>query len=110
MLLLLPVFFNAQNEQPITTEETQADSILNGAPKIFIDCFFCDVEYMKQNMPFFNYVRDRKFADLHVIGLRQKTGSGGWEESFEYIGQKRFDQMRPLLVPITLRMKNEKQK
>ena len=100
MLLLLPVFFNAQNEQPITTEETQADSILNGAPKIFIDCFFCDVEYMKQNMPFFNYVRDRKFADLHVIGLRQKTGSGGWEESFEYIGQKRFDQMTDTLSTV----------
>lgn len=89
VFLLLPISLFSQQE----SESQSQDSILWDAPKVFVDCFYCDVEYVKQNVPFLNYVRDRKVADVHVLGLRQSTGAGGWEESFEFIGQDRFAQM-----------------
>ncbi|MDG2332162.1 MAG: hypothetical protein P8M05_11280 [Flavobacteriales bacterium] len=100
LLLLLPTFYNAQNQQSSADYKMQSDSSQNGAPKIFIDCFFCDIKYMKQNMPYFNYVRDRKFADVHIMGFRQLTGSGGWEESFEFIGLNNFNGMIDTLITI----------
>ena len=100
LLIALSPFFTFSQNDYLNEQSTTSDSILNEAPKVFLDCFFCDVEYMKQNMPFVNYVRDRKYADVHVIGLRQRTGAGGWEESFEFIGQHRFKEMVDTLSTI----------
>ncbi len=46
--------------------------------------------YMKQEVPFINYVRDIQDADLVVLGTFQPTGSGGGEFSFFVDGRNRF--------------------
>jgi hypothetical protein len=98
LLLLLP--FQQFAQDTTSTTPDQLDSVLKDAPRVFVDCFYCDLEYIKQNVPFLNYVRDRKVADVHVLGLRQRTGAGGWEESFEFIGQLRFAHMNDTLKTI----------
>src|SRR5438552_4181387 len=35
--------------------------------RIFLDCDSCDEEYLRQNVAFVDYVRDRTVADLHVL-------------------------------------------
>ena len=46
--------------------------------------------YMKREVPFINYVRDREDADLIVLGTFQPTGSGGGEYTFFVEGNKGF--------------------
>ena len=45
--------------------------------------------YIKKEVPFINYVRDKEVADLIIIDTRQETGSGGSEITFFIEGQFR---------------------
>ena len=60
------------------------------APRIFLDCNSCDKDYVRTEIPFVNYVRDRQEAQVHVMVTRQRTGSGGREYTFTFIGRKNF--------------------
>ena len=74
----------------IKTSGQATDSLRNFAPKVFIDCNFCDEDYIRQNITFVNYVRDRKLADVHLMVTEQETGSGGSEFTLAFIGQNKF--------------------
>jgi hypothetical protein len=74
------------------------DSLRNFAPKVFIDCNFCDEDYIRQNITFVNYVRDRKLADVHLMVTEQETGSGGSEFTLTFIGQNKFSNMNDTLA------------
>jgi hypothetical protein len=62
------------------------------ALRVFIDCsgFRCDLDYVRQQVQFVSYVRDRTDAQLHVLITTQSTGSGGREFTLRFIGKKRF--------------------
>src|SRR5262245_19325328 len=45
--------------------------------KVFVDCNRCDDDYLRQNVGFIDYVRDRAVADVHVLVTTQETGGGG---------------------------------
>ena len=47
------------------------------AIKIFIDCQHCDMEYIKREIPYVNYVRDTRDAQVYILETSQETGSGG---------------------------------
>lgn len=74
----------SQNDQPLTKD---------GAPNVFIDCGYCDLNYVKEQIPVVNYVRDRKDADIHVLFTSQSTGSGGTGYTLHFIGQNKFAEM-----------------
>lgn len=57
---------------------------------LFIDCRFCDMNYIRREIPYVNYVRDVKEAQVYVLETRQSTGSGGSEYTFTFLGQKEF--------------------
>lgn len=61
------------------------------ALNLYIDCNTCDNDYIRQNISFVNFVRDRKVADVHVIITYQNTGSGGEEYQLKFIGQNVFE-------------------
>jgi len=54
--------------------------------RVFLDCQRCDFDYFRQEVPFVNYVRDRRDAQLHVLVTQQQTGAGGLEYVFHFIG------------------------
>jgi len=68
------------------------------APKVFIDCHECDIDYIRTEIPFVNYVRDRKEADVHVLITTQSTGSGGTEYTLSFIGQGPYEGTNNTLV------------
>ncbi|MFA5804281.1 MAG: hypothetical protein WC879_06525 [Melioribacteraceae bacterium] len=74
----------------ISFSQQDQSLIKEGAPNIFIDCSYCDLNYIKEQIPIVNYVRDRKEADIHILFSYQTTGSGGTETSLFYIGQRMF--------------------
>jgi len=68
------------------------------APKVYIDCDRCDQDYIRTEIPFVNYVRDRKEADVHVLITTQSTGSGGTEYTIAFIGQGAFASVGSKLI------------
>ena len=82
----------AQDEQEIIQPD------MNGAPKVFLDCGrACDRNYIRTEISFVNYVRDRKDADVHVLVTTQRTGSGGQEYTMNFIGLKDYEGMNNTL-------------
>ena len=63
------------------------DELKKTAVKVFLDCDSCDLDYIKTEITFVNYVRDRLEAQVHVLITTQATGSGGREYTVTFIGQ-----------------------
>lgn len=78
---------------PLTAQAQTAAASAAPAPpplRIFLDCYECDTEYLRQNVLFIDYMRDRTDADLHVLVTTQGTGSGGTSWTLKFIGLGRF--------------------
>jgi hypothetical protein len=73
-----------------TDKAADIEIIKKTAPKIYIDCGLCDIEYIKTEITFVNYVRDRKEAQVHILITTQSTGSGGREYTLSFSGQNEF--------------------
>jgi len=67
------------------------------APKVFLDCYQCDHDYIRTEIPFVNYVRDRKEADIHLLITTQRTGAGGMEYTMAFIGLQDFIEIQDTL-------------
>jgi hypothetical protein len=63
------------------------DELKKTAVKVFLDCDSCDLDYIKTEITFVNYVRDRLEAQVHVLITTQATGGGGREYTVTFIGQ-----------------------
>lgn len=79
-------------------ERTAADSLRQNAVRVFIDCWRCDMDYIRREIPYVNYVRDVKEAQVYVLRTTQSTGSGGTEYTYTFIGQEDFKGMNDTLV------------
>jgi hypothetical protein len=52
---------------------------------------------MREEIPFVNFVRDRKDADVHILVTTQRTGGGGTEYTMAFIGQKDYKDIKDTL-------------
>jgi hypothetical protein len=59
--------------------------------RVFLDCWECDTEFIRRQVVFVDYVRDRADADLHVLVTTQNTGGGGTSWTVRFIGLGRFE-------------------
>ncbi|MGA2361728.1 MAG: hypothetical protein ABSG73_04635 [Candidatus Aminicenantales bacterium] len=84
---------------PATAQQTDisADRLKQAAPKVFLDCHQCDMDFIRNEITFVNFVRDRQIADVHVLVTIELTGSGGREYSLEFIGQNAYYDLRNTL-------------
>jgi hypothetical protein len=69
---------------------TDIEELKKLAPRVFLDCDACDSDYIRTEITFVNYVRDRQEAQIHVLITTQSTGSGGTEYTLAFSGQKEF--------------------
>ncbi len=81
LFLIFPIFAQGQSD---TT------NLRKGAIKIFLDCNYCDEEYIKDHISFVNYVRDTKEAQVHVLITSQPSGNGGNLYTLFFMGQQNF--------------------
>ncbi len=100
---LLIVCFILLSSLSLWAQNVPADStnLLEGAPKIFLDCSSCDKDFIRTEIPFVNYVRDRHDAQVHILVTSQSTGSGGREYSFLFLGKEKFAGMNDTLTYIS---------
>lgn len=68
----------------------RTDSIRKDALNVYMEA----TDYIRKEIPYINYVRDLKDADVYIISSSQSTGSGGREYSYFIIGQKRFNSLK----------------
>ena len=54
--------------------------------RVFLDCRRCDETYLKKEVTFIDYVRNREDADVHLLVTIQQTGGGGAQWTLKFIG------------------------
>jgi len=59
--------------------------------RVFLDCSQCDFDFLRTQVTYVDYVRDRSVADLHVLVTTQRNSSGGDDYVIEFIGLGRFE-------------------
>jgi len=91
-MCLISVSNSYSQEQPFDIEELK-----KSAPKVFIDCDSCDLDYIRIEITFVNYVWDRQEADVHILITTQSTGSQGREYTIAFIGQKDYADLQNTL-------------
>jgi hypothetical protein len=60
------------------------------ALRVFLDCATCDFDYLRTEITYVNYVRDRKDAEVHVLVTTEPTGGGGTAFTIDFIGLRQF--------------------
>jgi hypothetical protein len=62
-----------------------------GALRVFVDCDYCDFDFLRREITFIDYVRERQDAEVHILVTAQGTGGGGQNYTLNFLGQKRFE-------------------
>ena len=72
------------------------------AANVFLDCsYHCDENFLRTEITYVNWVRDRTVADVHLLVTTQTTGSAGTEYTLAFIGQRRFANLADTLKHVT---------
>jgi len=69
--------------------ENAADTLRKDALKVFMEAG----DFIKREIPYINYVRDIRDADVYIISTYQPIGSGGYEGTYYLVGQHAFEGM-----------------
>lgn len=76
----------------------------SGTIGVFLDCqtfHGCDADHARREIPYVNWMRDRRDADAHVLVTSQETGGGGQEITLAFIGLGRFAGHADTLVHVS---------
>jgi len=96
-LCLILIFLISASISHSQEESFDIEELKKSAPKVFIDCDRCDIDYIRTEITFVNYVWDRQEADVHILITLQRTGSGGREYTIAFIGQKDYEDLQNTL-------------
>jgi len=93
-LFIFLFFFTSLNGQEVVADSSvqRKDGL-----RIFIDCARCDRNYIREEIPYVNYVRDVKEAQLYILETRETTGSGGNKYTYAFVGQQDFSGLNDTL-------------
>ena len=74
---------------PAFAQDTDASE--QQALRVFLDCgHFCDLDYLRREITFVNYVVDRRDAQVHVLVTAERSGAGA-RYTFDFIGLEGFE-------------------
>ena len=94
------LFLIAFISQIVNAQEqgSTSDTLRKEAVKIFLDCQSCDMNYTRQQIPYVNFVRDVKEAQVFILITQQNAGSGGTQYTFTFQGLGIYNGMNDTLV------------
>lgn len=84
LLLITVTVAIAQTPSPAPAGSAAPDDL----PRVFLDCQAngCDDDFLRTELTWLNFVRDRTLAAVHVLATSQGTASGGNEVTVAFIG------------------------
>jgi len=88
--LVLALALAAQEPQQPPPPPAPPDSTVE-ALRVYLDCGSCDLDFLRTEITFVNYVRDRHDAQVYLLVSTQGTGAGGTEYTLTFIGQRQFE-------------------
>ncbi|MFC1485433.1 hypothetical protein ACFL55_00185 [Candidatus Latescibacterota bacterium] len=91
----------------VSAQESGDASLQENALRVYLDGLESDQEYLTLEIPYVNFVRDRKLAQVHILMTTQLTGSGGTEHTLAFIGLDEFIAMNDTLVCASQQMDTE---
>jgi hypothetical protein len=59
--------------------------------RVFLDCFDCFQQYLREEIEWVDFVRQPQDADVHLLSSSRGTGGGGREVVLRFIGRGRFE-------------------
>lgn len=94
------LFFSCILSPALNGQDTngETDLIRKSALRVFLDCRTCDMNYTREEIPYINYVRDVKEAEVFILVSTQSAGNGGNQFTYTYKGQGRYLGMNDTLV------------
>jgi hypothetical protein len=69
--------------------------------KVFLDCESCDDDFLRSEVAFVDYVRDRTEADVHLLIRQVQTASDGREFTLELTGLQQLQGITHTLKTVT---------
>ena len=81
------------NERTQTSAPSGAEAL-----RVFLDCGRCDTDFLRREILFVNYVRDRPDAQVHVLVTIEGTGGGGAAWTLDFYGLEEFEGMDDQLM------------
>ena len=69
--------------------------------KVFLDCESCDSDFLRAEVAFVDYVRDRTEADVHLLIRQVQTASDGREFTLELTGLQQLQGITQTLKTVT---------
>jgi len=85
-------FFFAVTLIACSTLQAQNTSSQSQLLNVFLDCNRCDRSFIREEITFINYVRDKEDAQIHLLITQQRTGSNGTEYTLRFVANNSFDQ------------------
>ena len=68
--------------RPVAAQDDRSETL-----DVFLDCErSCDFDFIRREIPYVNYIRDRVGSDVHLLVTRRSTASGGREYELQFIG------------------------
>ena len=89
---------SAQEVPPAPGVPSAQENLRKDAVKVFIDCNSCDMNYTRQEIPWVNYMRDVREAQVYVLVTRQNSGNGGDLYTYTFHGMEQYAGMDDTLV------------
>jgi hypothetical protein len=84
------------------TPATPATTAVADRVRVYLDCFDCFPEYLRDQIDWVDFVRDPQDAAVHLLSSSRETGGGGREIVLRFVGRGRFDGHNHDLRAITL--------
>ncbi len=96
-------------QEPTAPHQPPSSAASTRPPAIFLDCESCFVDYLRAEVTFVDFVRDRTEADVHVLITRAGTGAGGSEYTLQFIGARAFVGLTESIRTVTTSSDSEDQ-
>lgn len=92
LVLFLPPASFAQQADPPASQQAQepAHAEGNDVLRVFLDCHRCDFDYLRREITWVNWVRDREDSQVHLLITTRGAGSGT-EYDLHFIGREEFE-------------------
>ena len=96
LLVLLGLLIHLPSFAQTDRTQTQTQTI-----DLYLDCNRCNESYIRQEIPYVNYVRNQEDSDIHLLVTRQRTGSGGTEFTLRFLGRDQFSGKNDTLIYVS---------
>lgn len=80
---------------------SQENNNNHSKPRLYIEGPGVDFDYLRREVTFVNYVRDRRQSDIHLLITRRRSGSTGNEYTMQFNGRGAFEGMSDTLLYYT---------